>query len=515
MTTSIMRGGVRWGVALAASAAIALGGAALFAPQAQAAESIPIKSVDDFKELVNNNPTGNYYLANDIDFAGEAYEVLTPFKGTLDGKGYSIKNYNMTNGLLTTKTQVLFQSADGATFKNITLSGYKADINSKMKGNLKIAGLVRTATKCAFNNVTVSGAITVNSPNRDAFAGDYIAGIAAVSTGSTFKSCTSKVKITVSNTNSEGAVGGIIANGQDNTFSSCTNGAAISVTGMGDEGAWVVCGISASENTGNKFTSCKNTAAISYTATAPKRSVEMLGAAGIANTADSLTGCVNSGKVTVNATKITAKLVGDDTSGAAGVALSSFNVDKCGNTAAVTYKGPGNRLSGGLVYAMTGGVVAKKGTYSQTSTTLKRCYNTGKVSVTLTTGFMAVGGVAGEAAGAANNCYNTGAVSGSKAYCVGGVFGYLDPNGKKVTAFYNMGKVSGTGEAKNRTAAIAGLNEGTVTNAYYTSSGKGIVNDSGAKGSAKKVSSITFGNCPGLSSTYWKSKSGKLILKWQ
>ena len=51
--------------------------------------------------------------------------------------------------------------------------------------------------------------------------------------------------------------------------------------------------------------------------------------------------------------------------------------------------------------------------------------------------------------------------------------------------------------------------------AQYTSSGKGIVNDAGVKASAKKVSSITFGNCPGLTSSNWKSSKGKLILKWQ
>ena len=62
---------------------------------------------------------------------------------------------------------------------------------------------------------------------------------------------------------------------------------------------------------------------------------------------------------------------------------------------------------------------------------------------------------------------------------------------------------------------IAGFNTGSVTSAYYTSSGKGIVNDAGVKASAKKVSSITFGNCPGLTSSNWKSSKGKLILKWQ
>ena len=57
-------------------------------------------------------------------WACAALEVITPFTGTLDGKGHSLKNYTMTNGMIPTRTQVLFSSANGATFKNIKIEGF-------------------------------------------------------------------------------------------------------------------------------------------------------------------------------------------------------------------------------------------------------------------------------------------------------------------------------------------------------------------------------------------------------
>ncbi|MDD6738997.1 MAG: hypothetical protein PUD96_03105, partial [Coriobacteriaceae bacterium] len=100
------------------------------------------------------------------------------------------------------------------------------------------------------------------------------------------------------------------------------------------------------------------------------------------------------------------------------------------------------------------------------------------------------------------------------AVCSSGEGGWWAGAALEVTTPFT-GMLDGTGEAKGRTAAIAGFNTDSVTSAYYTSSGKGIVNDAGVKASAKKVSSITFGNCPGLTSSNWKSSKGKLVLKWQ
>ena len=94
--------------------------------------------------------------------------MITPFTGTLDGKGHSLKNYTMTNGMIPTRTQVLFSSANGATFKNIKIEGYKATINSRMKGNLKIAGFNTGSVTSAY--YTSSGKGIVNDAGVKASA---------------------------------------------------------------------------------------------------------------------------------------------------------------------------------------------------------------------------------------------------------------------------------------------------------------------------------------------------------
>ena len=101
-------------------------------------------------------------------WACAALEVITPFTGTLDGKGHSLKNYTMTNGMIPTRTQVLFSSANGATFKNIKIEGYKATINSRMKGNLKIAGFNTGSVTSAY--YTSSGKGIVNDAGVKASA---------------------------------------------------------------------------------------------------------------------------------------------------------------------------------------------------------------------------------------------------------------------------------------------------------------------------------------------------------
>ena len=99
-------------------------------------------------------------------WAGAALEVISPFTGTLDGKGHSLKNYTMSN--LMSRTQVLFSSANGATFKNIKIEGYKATINSRMKGNLKIAGFNTGSVTSAY--YTSSGKGIVNDAGVKASA---------------------------------------------------------------------------------------------------------------------------------------------------------------------------------------------------------------------------------------------------------------------------------------------------------------------------------------------------------
>ena len=95
---------------------------------------------------------------------------------------------------------------------------------------------------------------------------------------------------------------------------------------------------------------------------------------------------------------------------------------------------------------------------------------------------------------------------------------------QKITGCSNTGKISGKGKTiyKGEIAGNAGysyLDGVTVYDNYYTGSGKKSGSESTSwkpyQSKAKKVSSITFGNCSKLSSKYWtySNKHKRLILK--
>lgn len=195
----------------------------------------------------------------------------------------------------------------------------------------------------------------------------------------------------------------------------------------------------------------------------------------------------------------------------AGVFSSSGKAaSRCYNTGNISYKGACTDYS--LDKAIR---VECVGTGNGTS----ECYNTGKITVKLTSGTACVGGVS-YAGTKLKNCYNTGAVSLTGNGLVGGIAaefysGYSN---------YNTGKISGKGKTlyKGEIAGNAGysyLDGVTVYDNYYTGSGKKSGSESTSwkpyQSKAKKVSSITFGNCPKLSSKYWtySNKHKRLILK--
>lgn len=62
---------------------------------AYAASGTAITSADDLKAM-ENNPSGSYYLANDIEVPANLSlfaDYDRPFTGTLDGNGHKIKGY--------------------------------------------------------------------------------------------------------------------------------------------------------------------------------------------------------------------------------------------------------------------------------------------------------------------------------------------------------------------------------------------------------------------------------------
>ena len=182
---------------------------------------------------------------------------------------------------------------------------------------------------------------------------------------------------------------------------------------------------------------------------------------------------------------------------------SSCSVKQCYNKGTVSFTGICSESSPGYISGVGAGG------------SMTECYNTGKIIVNTKDGVSYVGGVM-QYGTKLKNCYNAGTVSLTGKGYAGGVAGNLSAG----SCNYNVGKV--TAKGKN---AYAGEIAGYVTmkssadNNYYTGSGKKSGGECTSwvpyQSKAKKVSSITFANCPKLSSKYWtySGKHKRLVLK--
>ena len=72
--------------------------------------------------IVLNDPQVSYEFSKDIDCINENFQIIgdksTPFKGTIDGKGFTLKNVAINQNL---SNVAIFASSESATFKNIVL----------------------------------------------------------------------------------------------------------------------------------------------------------------------------------------------------------------------------------------------------------------------------------------------------------------------------------------------------------------------------------------------------------
>lgn len=102
-------------LALAIAFTMSFAGAPAFA----ATEGIAISTAEDLKAM-ENNPSGSYYLANDIEVPANLMLFTSynnPFTGTLDGSGHAIKGYTYTSNGEWNDNVALFAYAKNATFK--------------------------------------------------------------------------------------------------------------------------------------------------------------------------------------------------------------------------------------------------------------------------------------------------------------------------------------------------------------------------------------------------------------
>lgn len=171
----------------------------------------------DFISDLTTNPAGEYFLANDIDFAESGYASIAAFAGSLDGAGHVISGVG---------TQPLFTSLSG-TIRNVRLDGGEAELLATKMGLFCVE-----ARGARFEDVVVGNAtIKVNASNKSEGIGLF-AGFAY--DGTTFLRCSTLSDAMVSgndmaNANVGGFVGVVMNDallaGVVASFTDCTNNA--------------------------------------------------------------------------------------------------------------------------------------------------------------------------------------------------------------------------------------------------------------------------------------------------
>lgn len=536
------------------------------------------KAISSFKDLqaMENIPSGSYYLSKDITVPKNAKLFCDyPFTGTLDGRGHKIKGYQYDKAIVSGPLKKndrfnhleneawylnnlndcdvgIFNQASQATFKNITLTKVKISANTDCAAY--VAALVTSAKSCSFNNVHVSGKITVKSTRENPLGGQgfSIGGIVSHGTGK-MVNCSNSASIMVNCRNcydgGDTCVGGLAG---DFTCTSllkkCSNSGKISLSGYGSttgngEGHFSVAGLMISEsarlNAKAKMISCTNSGNITLKLQANGKKYDTpsynigdhneiwcgkMYAAGLVSCARRAISCGNTGKIKVTRQSNKGTLY---LAGVAGKVAPMAS--RCYNKGAISYTG-GIESRSGDPAAYMGGLFGDAGDYypDKFASVLSECYNTGKISAKITNkgNSCTIGGVAGLASGVKyklSNCYNAGNISGGKQGTVGGVCGTFETWSKYARYNYNAGTIKGAKYYKGTIFGNAGdaekLNHKRHSyDNYYKGSGQPYGRYASWKGwkpQAKKVSSLTKANCPKLSSKYWvySSKVKRMVLK--
>jgi hypothetical protein len=181
-------------------------------------------------KAIGDNTSGSYVLDNDIDMNGVTWAPFT-FTGTLNGKGYSIKNL-MVDISVTDAKAGLFSKLDGATVKNLGLT------NAGIYGISWIGGLAGEAYNSTVEKCFVTGEITTT----ERIAG----GLVGYEENSTFSQCYTAVSVQGSD-----HVGGIVGHLQGGSVSDCYTNSQVESTGyqVGGIVGWA-------QNAGTTITRC-------------------------------------------------------------------------------------------------------------------------------------------------------------------------------------------------------------------------------------------------------------------
>lgn len=388
--------------------------------------AIAISNVDELVMICNEYPAdGYYYLTGDIDLSydlgeygdyyndGKGWEPIgnsnTPFKGTFDGRGYTIK------GLSINRPEQdyigLFGFISGATIKNCKLDIVKI-VGFNSVGGFAGHGYNSTFQNCKLEIGNISGY-------------NCVGGVAGGSNGSTFENCetiSGTIDTVSSDAKSSHYCGGIVGLGIDyggyGSIKNCTNNAIIHPRAYSSTSTYYDCtgGITGYWR-GGKIIGCVNNAEIAKDSYLPNSTYY----GGITGWADNvvITDCTNNGAVTIPKTKYVYNAYAG---GIVGYFENCVEITGCTNNAEI--KIDFYRDNSYNCYA--GGIIGK--IQSGTNPAITKCTNTAATTVIIssiatsyaigsTDSHAFAGGIIGyNESGATtviDQCLNTGNISGS------------------------------------------------------------------------------------------------------
>ena len=405
---------------------------------------------------VRGGLSANYYLMNDIDLCGVAWEPIgqqaAPFTGVFDGNGFAVLGLNVT--LTGTDAAGLFGRVEGGEIKNLTVTD--CSISGETAGG--VAGSISNAK---MSNCWVTGTVTsTGTVNGTAYAG----GIAGNASLSEIKICGNGAAVS-----SGGCAGGIVGAMDNTTLESCTNSGEISGVGAAMQCIGGIVGYSMTaggsindcQNGGEVVAVNGNAGGIAGASLSPISSstnnanITVSGgenafvggvAGGGSSTELMINNCANFGAITVNSNS--AAMIGSIASVAGDVLNSS-------NYANIMVASGGRCDAGGIA-----GLVAAA----------NNCHSTGSITITAG-GDVNVGGIAGITAASATkgvaDCRNDGAIqvtstaTGAAVLLAGGVVGYSQAVVQQSTNFGNVSTFAGnTQNVRSVVGGVAGFQTG-------------------------------------------------------
>ena len=399
---------------------------------------------------VNWNQVDKYYvLIEDIDLSSAPWTQISTFTGTLDGRGYVIRNLTATG---------LFYQASSSVIKNIGLEGisiYNTTLNTYTGG---ICGYLYESS---INNCYSMGTISVSSTYVGGICGYGSSSFGSISTG-TISNCYNTAIISASVISSGLArvsAGGIC--GYQNwgliPISNCYNTGDISAySGASDtsnDQSLAYAGGILGEN-GGTISNCYNTgdiSAVSVGSPLPSGygSPSYAYAGGIlGGDGANISNCYNAGDISADSSLPSTEPKKTSYAYAGGICGNLFTISNCYNTGDVSAScSCSSDAQTSEAYA--GGICGEAANTSN-------CYNTGNVSALVSVSsepssssgpsYAYAGGICGEQHNSIENCCNTGTVYASSDYgyatyaVAGGICG--EAISSDIHDCYNMGDIS-------------------------------------------------------------------------